>query len=46
MCIICIDYQKRLISADEAWRNAGEVVTDLRHLFEIKAMIEKDEEDK
>lgn len=43
MCIICIDYQKQLISAHEARRNLGEMVTDPVHRGEIEAMLDADD---
>jgi len=42
MCIICVDYQKQLLTADEAWRNMGEMVIDPEHRIEIGLMLEKD----
>ena len=42
MCIICIDYQKQLITADEAWHNATEMALDPEHRLEIMLMLEKD----
>jgi hypothetical protein len=42
MCIICVDYQKQLLTADEAWRNVSEMVIDPEHQLEIMLMLEKD----
>ena len=42
MCIICIDYQKKLITGAEAWRNLGEVVIDPLHRLEVALMLETD----
>lgn len=41
MCIICIDYQKQILSADEARRNMGEMVIDPEHRLEIELMLEE-----
>jgi hypothetical protein len=43
MCIICIEYQKQLLTAAEARRNLPEVVTDPAHLAEVEAMLDADE---
>lgn len=43
MCIICVDYQKQLITAAEARRNMGEMVIEPEHLEEIELMLEEDE---
>lgn len=43
MCIICIDYQKHLITAAEARRNLGEIVVSLEHLLEIEDMLDQEE---
>jgi len=42
MCIICIDYQKQLITYAEAWRNLGEMGLDSVHRIEVGLMLEKD----
>ena len=42
MCIICVDYQKQLLTADEAWSNVGEMVIEPEHQLEIMLMLEKD----
>jgi hypothetical protein len=39
MCIICIDYQKQLITVTEARRNMGEMVIDPDHEIEIEMML-------
>jgi len=41
--MICIDYQKQILTASEARRNADETITDLRHLFELESLIEETE---
>ena len=41
MCIICIDYQKQLISAAEARRNMGEMVIDPEHKKEIEDLLDQ-----
>jgi hypothetical protein len=46
MCIICVDFQKQLISAHEARRNMGEMVLDPNHRLEIELMLEKDKMEK
>jgi len=46
MCIICVDYQKQLLTATEARRNMGEMVIDRGHKLEILLMLEEDEMDK
>ena len=43
MCMICVDYQKGLLTASAARRNAGEVISDLRHRFELEELIDKTE---
>ena len=43
MCIICVDYQKQLLTVDEAWRNLCEIVIDDDHREEVEAMLEADE---
>ena len=45
MCIICVEYQKGLLTPAEARRNAMEAVDDLKHLYEIEKMLEEDDED-
>lgn len=40
MCIICVDFQKQLITADEARRNMGEMALTPEHREEIRVMIE------
>jgi len=46
MCIICIDYQKQLLTYAEAWRNLGEMVIDPAHRLEVQLMLEKDKMEK
>jgi len=43
MCLICVDYQKQLLSAAEVRRNMGEMVIDSEHREEIAAMLAEDE---
>ena len=43
MCIICVDFQKQLITPTEARRNMGEMVIDKNHELEILLMLEEDE---
>ena len=43
MCIICVDYQKQLLSAAEARRNMGEMVIDPEHREEIERLLEEDQ---
>ena len=45
MCIICVDYNKQLITADEVRRNIGEMTLDRAHELEILLMLEKDKLD-
>ena len=45
MCIICVDYQKQLITNAEARRNLGEMVIDDEHLGEVLRLLDEDEED-
>lgn len=40
MCMICVDFQKGLLTADEARRNMGEMVISDEHRDEIEIMIE------
>ena len=40
MCLICVDYQKGLLTAAEARRNIGEMVISDEHRDEIEIMIE------
>jgi hypothetical protein len=44
MCIICIEYGKKLITRDEAWRILSEMSSDVskKHLAEIEALIEEE----
>jgi len=44
MCIICVEYQKQLLSVAEARRNMGEMVIDPEHREEIEALLAEDEE--
>ena len=44
MCIICVDYQKQLITADEARRNMTEMVVDPEHEIEIETMLREGED--
>lgn len=44
MCMICVDYQKGLLTASEAQRNMGEMVADSGHQEEIKNLIRDTEE--
>jgi len=46
MCIICVDFQKQLITPTEARRNMGEMVIDRGHKLEILLMLAEDEVDK
>ena len=39
MCIICVDYQKQLISIHDVRRNMAEMDIDLKHKKEIELMI-------
>jgi hypothetical protein len=39
MCKVCADYQKGLLTYDEAWRNIGEVDPD--HVKEVIELIEE-----
>ena len=41
MCIICVEYQKQLLSVDEARRNMGEMVIDPAHREEIEKLLEE-----
>lgn len=41
MCIICVDFQKQLLTASEARRNAREMIDDLGHLYELEALIKE-----
>lgn len=43
MCIICIDYQKKLITANEARWNMGEMVIDPAHRAEIERLLEEED---
>ena len=43
MCMICVDYQKQLITATEARRNLGEMVLDPEHREEIEALLAETE---
>jgi hypothetical protein len=43
MCVICIDYQKQLLTADEARWNMREMNLPLEHQREIESMIEERE---
>lgn len=45
MCIICIDYQKGLLTAAEANRALGEMADDLgpEHVAEVLAMLDEAE---
>lgn len=45
MCIICVDYQKGLLTTEEAWRNLGEMVIDSDHRQEVMELILKPDED-
>lgn len=40
MCIICVEYQKGLLTAGEALRNMGEMAIEPEHREEINRMIE------
>ena len=40
MCIICVDFQKQLLSVDEARRNLGEMVIEPEHREEIEKMLD------
>jgi hypothetical protein len=40
MCIICVDYQKQLITAAEARRNMGEMDLTPEHREEVERLIE------
>ena len=40
MCIICVDYQKQLLTAAEARRNMVEMVLEPGHREEIERLIE------
>ena len=40
MCIICVDFQKQLLTPTEARRNMGEMVIDKAHKLEILLMLE------
>jgi hypothetical protein len=45
MCIICIDYQKGLLTIAEARRNLGEMAEiDFEHFMEIEEMLSEDED--
>ena len=46
MCIICVDYQKQLITGAEAWRNLGEMVLEPEHRLEVQLMLELDRMEK
>jgi len=37
--MICVDYQKQLLTADEAWRNLDEAVLDDEHRLEVVQML-------
>ena len=39
MCIICVDYLKQTITAEEAWQNMGEMILDVEHREEIIFML-------
>ena len=43
MCIICVDFQKQLLSATEARRNMGEMVLDPDHREEIETLLDASE---
>lgn len=43
MCIICVDYQKQLLTVDEARRNMREMVLDPEHELEIEIMLYGDD---
>jgi len=40
MCIICVDFQKQLLTANEARRNMGEMDITPEHRKEIEVLIE------
>ena len=41
MCIICVEYQKGKLTANEAWRNLNEMqdILDLEHIDDVLNMI-------
>ena len=41
MCLICTDYQKGLLTWNEAWQNAHEM-TDKEHYEEVAIMLIND----
>lgn len=41
MCIICIDFQKKLITANEARRNMGEMEIDPAHREELDKLLDE-----
>lgn len=43
MCIICIDFQKQLLTLSEARKNLSEMIVDRVHLQEINEMLDKAE---
>ena len=43
MCMICVDYQKQLLSAAEVRRNMGEMVIDPEHREEIEKLLEEND---
>lgn len=47
MCIICVEYQKGLLTADEAWLNAGEMKGSLseEHKNELLQLLLGEDED-
>ena len=44
MCIICIEYQKQLLTVAEARRNMGEMVISPKHKEELEALLEAEEQ--
>ena len=43
MCIICVEYQKQLITGAEARHNMGEMVIDPEHREEIEKLLEEND---
>ena len=45
MCLLCIEFQKQQMTAQEGWRAFGEMVTTMepKHAEEVKEMLTKAE---
>lgn len=41
MCMICVDYQKQLLTYNEAQRNLREMTLDPEHRIEVLLMLEE-----